>query len=229
MKKLFIILTVVLMLSSTMVVSAEETTTTKQSPEDRFNGFLLELEEKQDARYDEIDSKWSERQDKRQERNTGFLETVAQYAPELLSSYETAFDTHDALHVELFNKRTAIRTTYSDETMAALTILKEDLFAQATAGEITWKEARQSLKVFLQESKDSYVASKTTYKDTVLAAKTDWEANVVEIKALRQELRTAIETNDTVTAAGIIEELYDYLLQHIEFDQFKLDTMNSIF
>ncbi|PKM52104.1 MAG: hypothetical protein CVV02_03700 [Firmicutes bacterium HGW-Firmicutes-7] len=229
MKKLLIVLAMVLMFSSTMVINAAERTTPNPTPEDRSNGFLSELEEKQDARFDEAQTKWTRRQTERQTRNDKYLEIVAQFSPDLLSSYEAAFDTHDALHAELFTTRTRIRTTYSDETKAALEVLKSDLFAQATAGEITWKEARESLKTFLKDSKTAFTTLTDAYKAAILDENSEWEAKVVEIKALHQELRAAIEAEDTDSASAIIDELYDYLLQHIEFDQFKLDTMNAIF
>lgn len=229
MKKIFLIFALLLMFSSTLVVSAQEINPAKSTPTESIDSFLSQLEEKLNERQEEQDSRWSDRQEDRHERNTSFLEIVAQYAPELLSDYTTAFATHNALHEELYNTRTSIQTTYSNETLAALNILKEDLIAQAEAGEITWKEVRETLRNFLKDSRETFQSQKSAYKDAILAANADWEAKVAEIKVLRADLVEAIKTNDNEAAAEIIETLYGYLIEHIEFDQFKLDTMKSIF
>lgn len=227
--KQFTMMLLILMFSMTMVVSAKEPTTPKTSPEDKFNGFISELEQKQASRFDEANANWTQNQTKRQSRDALFLEMVAQYAPDLSISYEEAFAEHDALHLALFNIRTGIRSDYNTATIQGLTALKDDLFEKVNNGELTYKEARETMKIYLTTRKESFIASKDSYQAVIAPAAADWEIKVTEIKALHQELKAAIAADDSVAAASIIAELYDYLIAHIAFDQLKLDTMNSMF
>lgn len=226
--RLFTVMMLVFMFSTTMVVSAKEGVT-KPDPEEKFNAFITELEQKQTAKFEEANANWTEHQAKRQDRNDSFLEIVAQYAPELSTDFDVAFAQHDTLHANLFNSRTAIKTTFAQETITGLTALQSELYAQAQAGEITWKEARQGLKSYLTERKEDFTASKDAFKTTIAPAVADWDTKVVEIKALHQELKAAIADEDTETADDVINKLYDYLLQHIAFDQLKLDTLDLVF
>ncbi|MBC7958850.1 MAG: hypothetical protein H7X94_03185 [Vallitaleaceae bacterium] len=250
MKKLMTFLTaltLVFVFSTSLVVQAQESTTPKVGtvmknvkaekeakapkvdPQVKFNEFLTNLEQKQDVNYDEHYSKWTENQVARQTRNEAYLEVIATYAPDLATVYQAAFTQHDALHIELFDERTAIRKAFNDEMISGLKELQTELFAQASSGEITWKEARDGLKTYLVSRKDELKASMDTYRSAIATREAQWNASAVEVKALHVELQAAIKSEDAETAKEIITELYEYFQEHIAFDAFKLETMENAF
>lgn len=229
MKKVILLFVMLFMFSSSFIVNAEEAVPNRKTPDERFDILITRLEEKREQHIERQEERWSERQQVREERSDDYLDIVAEYAPELLSDYEAAIATHNTLHETLFNTRMSLKTNYSDETLAALYTLKVDLYAQAEAGEITWREVQETIKDFLQNSRETFKSNKEAYKEAILEAQADWEEKTAEIKSLREDLAKVLNVNDTDAVVEIIETLYDCLLEHIEFDQFKLDTLNSMF
>ncbi|PKM94694.1 MAG: hypothetical protein CVU84_09270 [Firmicutes bacterium HGW-Firmicutes-1] len=234
-----------------MVVSANAAPKTKATDNDRFNGYSSEQEQisrtNQDSRTnikdllslkgslniknsinlrESFNSRFS---DRKQEKNAEYLEIVEKYSPDLVIPNKTAIENEDALRIEFLDTQSTIRTTYSDKTKVELEVLKKDLFEQVNEGKLTYREAQESIKSYIKDRRVEFKASKAAYKDAISATSYEWDAKAVEIKVVREELRTAIEANDTNDAASSIQKLYAYLLQENEFEQFKLDCMNSLF
>lgn len=67
------------------------------------------------------------------------------------------------------------------------------------------------------------------YREAIADAKAEWRTSCSEIQVLRVELLEAVAAEDTETIVEIINKLYDYLLEHVAYDQFRLDTLNSMF
>lgn len=256
MKKLLIMVTVFMMITSSLVLNASEGLSTKgdqgtsgngeqtrilsqttnqlkvnnqEQMQLKYNNFLSDVTQRQDARYDAFSTKWTTQQAKRDEADANFLKLVEQYAPEMLTPYETAFASHESTHVALFNTRTDIYTTFTAETNAALQLLKTDIDAKLVAKEITLKEAREMIKSFLDGRKAEMKTNADAYKNAIEAEKAAQEIRVQEVKAIRAELKAAIEASNSATITSSIQSLYSYLLEHIAFDEFKLTTMQSIF
>ncbi len=226
MKKPLLMLTLALMLSGTVAANAAEVKTAKPLPEERFQTFVSGIEEKQNSKSEKLLAIWNEKTDERETRNENFMTLVTQYSPELQSDFETAFETHNELHNNLFEARNRIRTEFQEETAAMLSELKETLLAQVASQEITSKEAISSLKSFMNERRDGFNALLEEYKNLISSEAEDWESISAEVKTLHKELKAAIKADNTAEISSIITELYDYLLQHISFDQLKLDTLN---
>lgn len=236
MKKIFILITVMLMLSATLVVNAAERPASTNSPTNTGGTTDPLAQEKiflktalQDGKLEEFTTKWNAQQAKREENNANFLKLVETYAPEMLSQYETAFATHDSVHLELFNTRIDIYTAFANETTAQLQILKADIDAKLTAKEITVKEARDMLKTFWSERKAQIKANTEAYKVAIADEKAAQEVRVQEVKLIREALKVAIQEEDLETITSSINALYPYLQAHIAFDEFKLATMNNMF
>jgi len=202
---------------------------TPEEQQAKFDDFFTELEQRHDARFDEFSLRWTENQAKRDSANAAFIELVTQYAPDMVTSFETAFDDHDAVHIALFEKRTSIYTEVAAQTSAELLLLKEEIDAKLASQEITVKEARAMIKAYLTERKTEVKASTEAFKAAIAVEKAAQEVRVQEVKTIHVALKAAIEVNDVATIEASIDSLYTYLLAHIAFDNFKLATLNELF
>jgi len=256
MKRIFILVIALTLLTSTLSINASQgssasrqgtraqsgnlVTTQQQNqtrplqltPEEqqaKFDDFFTELEQRHDARFDEFSLRWTENQAKRDSANAAFIELVTQYSPDMVTSFETAFDDHDAVHIALFEKRTSIYTEVAAQTSAELLLLKEEIDAKLASQEITVKEARTMIKAYLTERKTEVKASTEAFKAAIAVEKAAQEVRVQEVKAIHVALKAAIEANDVTTIEASIDSLYTYLLAHIAFDNFKLATLNELF
>lgn len=72
-------------------------------------------------------------------------------------------------------------------------------------------------------------ATMASYKASTKALAVDNEALKAEREALRETLRIAIDEEDSDGLSTALAALYDNLLEHIAFDEAKLDLLNSLF
>jgi len=251
MKKLIVLLTILLIVNSSLVVNAsgqrggnpnmnqgqnknsaalmgenERNNGTATAP---YNNFFEKREENQVRRLDKAATRWEARLEKREAVILRHLEVIELYAPELLEDYEAAFEEHKLIHTELMETRTAIAKDYMDETNDGLEVLKAEIEEKLEAEEITTNEAREMIRTYMLERRDGFKTLFDAYLEAIADEKADYEALKEEADALKVELRAAIEAEDADRCNELLTKLYDYLLAHIEFDQFKLDTLNDIF
>lgn len=232
MKKLLKVLSVTtlsLLFSTSILVNAMEFPEGKVSKDERFTNFESRAEEKKDERMDIAKEKHAQRKDKREIRSEQMLEIVSNFAPELYEDYEEAVNSHEILHLNLFNKHEEIRESHFAEIKIEVQELKDELFAQVEAGELTFREARDQIQDFMKTNRESLKAELDAFRDEISDEADDWKSNQEVIKGLFEDLKVAIDSEDTESANEIIYDLYNYLLDHIQFDQFKLDTLNEMF
>ncbi|PKM56333.1 MAG: hypothetical protein CVV00_00100 [Firmicutes bacterium HGW-Firmicutes-5] len=251
MKKLVVLLTILLIVNSSLVVNASgqrggnpnmnqgqnrsttafmgETVKSKEKATPRYDNFFEKREENQVRRLDQAAVRWEARLEKREAVITRHLEVIQLYAPELLADYEAAFEEHNAIHTELMETRTAIAKDYMDETNVGLEALKAEIEEKLDAETITTQEAREMIRTYMLERKEGFKALFDDFQEAIAEEKAAYEILKAEADVLKTELRAAIEAEDADLCNTLLTQLYDYLLAHIEFDQFKLDTLNDIF
>lgn len=251
MKKLVVLLTILLMVNSSLVVNASgqrggnpnmnqgqnrsmtafmgESIKNKENATARYDNFFEKREENQARRLDQATTRWENRLEKREAVMARHLEVIKLYAPELLEDYEVAFEEHESVHTDLMEARTAIAKDYMDETNVGLETLKAEIEEKLEAEEITTKEAREMIRTYMLERKEGFKALFDAFQEAIAEEKAAYEIIKAEADALKTELRAAIEAEDADLCNTLLTQLYDYLLLHIEFDQFKLDTLNDIF
>lgn len=201
----------------------------KENVTARYENFFEKREENQVRRLDKATTRWEERLEKRDAAITRHLEVIQLYAPELLEDYELAFEEHKAVHTDLMEARTAIAEAYMNETNVGLETLKAEIEEKLEAKEITTKEAREMIRTYMLERKEGFKTLFGEFQEAIAEEKAAYEILKAEADVLKTELRAAIEAEDADLCNTLLAELYDYLLVHIEFDQFKLDTLNDIF
>lgn len=250
MKKLSLIMMVVLLFSSQIVMNASEgnsvtatgsQTSTRYQVQERvqdklqekfqnkYDEFFQSMLQRQETRFEEFSSKWNKLQEKRNTFNENYMKLVEQYAPDMVDAYTAAFAQHDSIHADLLKTKEAIYTAFSAQTTALVTALKEDISEQLASGEITLAQARTMVKDLMLERKAAMSTLMESYKTAIADEKAQQEVRIQEVNALREQLKTALEANDTETVTSIIHSLYTYLEEHIAFDQFRLTTLKSVF
>lgn len=250
MKKLVVLLTILLIVNSSLVVNASgqrggnpnmnqgqrsttafmgEAVKNKENATARYDNFFEKREENQVRRLDQAATRWEERLEKREAVITRHLEVIKLYAPELLADYEAAFVDHEVVHKDLMETRTAIAEDYMDETNVGLEALKAEIEEKLEAETITTQEAREMIRTYMLERRDGFKTLFDAYHEAIAEEKEAYEILKADADALKVELRAAIEAEDADRCNELLTELYDYLLEHIAFDEFKLTTLNNIF
>ena len=155
-----------------------------------------------------------------------FLTVVEEWNPDLYDDYEDADKEHIQVHRELFKSRTDDAYEFRKDTLKMAKEMETKLFQAVKDDEISLKEAVQQLRSFMQERREIFKSRIEEYRAAVDEIR---PGNKEEIQALRQELRSVIEEENKERAEEILEELLAYLIEHIEFDQEKLQLMEEIF
>lgn len=228
MKK--ILLTAALALSIFFIpgitTNAEETL--RMTPDERFDAHIEAMTKRHENIVAEKQAEQDEHLALALEYQAIKLEIVDLYAPEMYELYAEGFTEHNSTHETLFATRMALRDTSFELLVEGMTSVKDDVFAQAEAGEITYKEASEAIQVYKQDqiAYDQSVVEQYLADIEDLVAQN--EANKEIAEGLKEDLRAAVEAEDFEAANRLITELYDYLILHIEFDYAKLAIMEAI-
>ena len=217
-------LVLTMILTAGISVNAEEPT---QDPEARFNERIEIMTENHEARIEEAQATFESSVEEALARQARKLELVDTYAPELYSDYEAGFAEHISVHEDLHETRIELREDGFDGIIEGLIDLKDEVFAQAEAGEITFREAAEDLRAYLETERLEVQEKRDDYNEAIADLLAEEEANHEIVEGLKEELRAAIEAGEDQEANEIIETLYDYLQLHIEFDLAKLAIMET--
>lgn len=226
MKKLsrvFALTLTLLVMVTSVSAYADETMT----PEERFYEKTEQFLEKRDERIARVEERFTELEEKRFERQSRSLDIVTRFAPDMFEAYEIGFENHNELHELLFETHKAVRENMFDEAMEEMEALKDDLFEKAEAGEMTYREVREQLIEAHKANRMEFEAFRLEIDEALAEVRAEEEVDREERIELKEQLITAIRAQNNESAEEIIIELYDYLLSHIEFDQYKLDVISS--
>jgi len=226
MKKLsrvFALTLTLLVMVTSVSVFADETMTPEERFEERNEKFL----EKRDERIARAEERLIELEEKRFERQSRSLDIITEFAPDMFEAYEIGFETHNELHELLFETHKSVRENMFDEAMEEMEELKDELFEKAEAGEMTYREVREQLIEAHKANRMELEAFRLEIDEALADVRAKEEIDREERLVLKEQLITAIRTENNESAEEIIIELYDYLLSHIEFDQYKLDVISS--
>ncbi len=231
MKKLFkgIISTALcLMVLTPTFAHASDLNEEASTPQVKWQQKVEEKKQNIQDRREEKRADREERKEVKEERRADFMEMVETYAPELAEQFDDKFTEHHTLQSSIFEARLDKNQSSFNDAKEELNALKEELQEQVKNEEITKEELKETLKAFRDENKAEREAIKEGYKsdlaDEIEAQKTRHE----ETKALREALKTAVENEDSETIVSIINQLYDNLLEHIEFDSTKLEYIENM-
>lgn len=239
MKKRIFTLALTLFLGfNTINANAAEVTSPEegQVPQKEFSidvfeeKFDAKMEERQEAinqraaeRAAEFDAKVADAQ----ERSALHMNIVQEYTPELVIDFEAVADAHQLVHQALFDQHLRIRTEFQEETNAGLEALKIELFAALEDGSMTGMEVRQAFKTYFEERRQEAIANKDAYLADIQALNAENDANRELAKALKAELRTALENEESETIASILYQLLDLANAHVEYDYAKLAILET--
>lgn len=149
--------------------------------------------------------------EKHRTRMTLIIET---YAPEMLVSYQTAWDTHDAVHVQL----EAIRLERKAEVQAEVAAIR----AKVESGELTLEQAKAELLALREANKAEHDAKRAEIE----ALKTTYGQDPDVVKAAKEALKVAVTAKDEAEIVRLLGDLLTMLEKHIIFDNMKLDVLN---
>lgn len=149
--------------------------------------------------------------EKHRTRMTLVIET---YAPEMLASYQTAWDAHDAVHVQL----EAIRQDRKAEVQAEVAAIR----AKVESGELTLEEAKAELLALREANKAEHEAIRAEIE----ALKATHGQDPEVVKAAKEALKVAVKAKDEAEIVRLLGDLLAMLEKHITFDNMKLDVLN---
>jgi len=149
--------------------------------------------------------------EKHRTRMTLVIET---YAPEMLASYQTAWDAHDAIHVQL----EAIRQERKAEVQAEVAAIR----AKVESGELTLEEAKAELLTLREANKAEHEAIRAEIE----ALKATHGQDPEVVKAAKEALKVAVKAKDEAEIVRLLGDLLAMLEKHITFDNMKLDVLN---
>lgn len=149
--------------------------------------------------------------EKHRTRMTLVIET---YAPEMLASYQTAWDAHDAVHVQL----EAIRQERKAEIQAEVAAIR----AKVESGELTLEEAKAELLTLREANKAEHEAIRAEIE----ALKATYGQDPEIVKAAKEALKVAVKAKDEAEIVRLLGDLLAMLEKHITFDNMKLDVLN---
>ena len=149
--------------------------------------------------------------EKHRTRMTLVIET---YAPEMLASYQTAWDAHDAVHVQL----EAIRQERKAEIQAEVAAIR----AKVESGELTLEEAKAELLTLREANKAEHEAIRAEIE----ALKATYGQDPEVVKATKEALKVAVKAKDEAEIVRLLGDLLAMLEKHITFDNMKLDVLN---
>lgn len=149
--------------------------------------------------------------EKHRTRMTLVIET---YAPEMLASYQTAWDAHDAVHVQL----EAIRQERKAEIQAEVAAIR----AKVESGELTLEEAKAELLTLREANKAEHEAIRAEIE----ALKATYGQDPEVVKSAKEALKVAVKAKDEAEIVRLLGDLLAMLEKHITFDNMKLDVLN---
>ena len=149
--------------------------------------------------------------EKHRTRMTLVIET---YAPEMLASYQTAWDAHDAVHVQL----ETIRQERKAEIQAEVAAIR----AKVESGELTLEEAKAELLTLREANKAEHEAIRAEIE----ALKATHGQDPEVVKAAKEALKVAVKAKDEAEIVRLLGDLLAMLEKHITFDNMKLDVLN---
>lgn len=149
--------------------------------------------------------------EKHRTRMTLVIET---YSPEMLASYQTAWDAHDAVHVQL----EAIRQERKAEVQAEVAAIR----AKVESGELTLEEAKAELLTLREANKAEHEAIRAEIE----ALKATYGQDPEVVKAAKEALKVAVKAKDEAEIVRLLGDLLAMLEKHITFDNMKLDVLN---
>lgn len=149
--------------------------------------------------------------EKHRTRMTFIIET---YAPEMLTSYQTAWDAHDAIHVQL----EAIRQERKVEIQAEVAAIR----AKVESGELTLEDAKAELLALREANKAEHDAKRAENE----ALKATYGQDPEVVKATKEALNVSVKAKDEAEIVRLLGELLAMLEKHVAFDNMKLDVLN---
>ncbi len=150
----------------------------------------------------------------KEKHRTRMTLVIENYAPEMLASYQTAWDAHDAVHVQL----EAIRQERKVEVQAEVTAIR----AKVESGELTLEEAKAELLALREANKAEHEAIRAEIE----ALKSTYGQDPEVVKATNEALKVAVKAKDEAEIVRLLGDLLAMLEKHITFDNMKLDVLN---
>lgn len=195
--------------------------------EEKLDEKVAIMNEKYNTRVTERTAKFNERIAKSEERSALRMEVVAEYAPELVVDFEGVYAAHIIVHEALFNEHMLNSSEFVAETNAGLATLKDEVLASIEAGTMTGQEARAEIKAYMAGRREEYKATKEAYKAEIADLDAANELSKEEAKALKTELKAALEAEDATTIVSVLNQLLDLANTHVEYDYAKLAILET--
>ncbi len=228
MKKtiLSLALAISILLVAGITANAEERT--ELNPEKRFSQRFEERQQKRENLLAERAADLEEKKLAAKERQKKKLELINHYAEDMVGSYVEAFEGHVTVHELLFEEHKSLRLEAHEITQAGVIELKETLKPQVEADTLTIKQMRAKIKTYLEGQKTNFSVIREQYQADIEGLNAENKANKEMASGLRLDLRAAIEADDQAESKAIISELYNHLLQHIQYDYDKLEILEKV-
>lgn len=227
MKKLVLSLSLALSLFLVIGISTNAEEDSALDPKGRFDARVEQLKENHEANITERKANYAAKKAAAEEAQTFKLDIISTYAPELYEQYEVAFEEHMSVHEELHETNISLREEAFDATMEGLEALKDEQFELVDSGDITYRDASEHLRQYLNDQRNYYKSIREQYRTDIAELVAQNEADRVIRQGLKADLRIAITSGDSERAGEIIETLYDHLLRHSQFDKDKLAFLKS--
>ncbi len=229
MKKLItlICLTLILTLSASIIVSAEEIDASETTQEK-----ALRRQDRSTAVADKIAEREAQKAaavEKQAAAKERLLLIVDEHAPELTDDFQVAYSNHLAVHEALEALQLEIREEKKSSLKAEFEALRSDIKAQIEDGSLDRDGARILLTAAREETKASSQADREALKAEIESLKVTYNQSKETRQSLQAALKAAIETNDSAATTEALEAIYQNLLNHIDFDEAKLDLFLNNF
>lgn len=186
---------------------------TKPMPEKLGNGPRIEGRLEKGTR-----DRKGERPEMKEEHRARLTETITQYAPELLGTFEAFWNDHDALHTSLMAEKDRIAEAEKEASIAFMDGIRE----KVTAGTLTREEA----KVEIEAYKSTVRATRDARRTQIEALKSMDISETVK-KEMHDALINAIESEDAAAVVEALNAMISTHAQHLSFDQAKLELLKT--
>lgn len=183
---------------------------TKPMPEKLGNGPRIEGRVEKGTR-----DRKGERPELKEEHRAQLTETITQYAPELLGTFEAFWNDHDALHTSLMAEKDRIAEAEKEASIAFMDGIRE----KVTAGTLTREEAKVEIEAY-----------RATVRETREARRIQIEAlkpSEPDKKEMHDALINAIESEDAAAVVEALNAMISTHAQHLSFDQAKLELLKT--
>lgn len=232
-KKGFILLMLLLTfaLATTSAYAGETDDTSNRGPmslelfESKIDERIESYTERAEEFLIERTSNFQERSSKANDSYEFRLNVVTDYAPDLIEAFDQAFNGHLEVHQLLFETSYSLHEDYHGETLAGMGSLKVEVLTAIEEGSMTYREASDVLKEYLQGRREEYIELRSQYQDEITYLNEENDETKEIVAQLKAELRTAVQEEDYDTCETIIAELIEYANIHTEYDYAKLDIL----